>query len=65
MTQSNDSDSVSLTLSVQELDRIHHLTVGLDSKDLITISQSQASGIGTATKVKYITEVDVTDYETW
>jgi hypothetical protein len=72
MTQSNDSDSISMRLSVKEIVKLYELVKlsELTENNSVKIEQRNGSGIGTSTVVHLTTlqapsSVDITSYEQW
>lgn len=64
MTQSNDSDSISLRLSVKEIVKLYNIVQFMEETVSVQIEQKNGSGIGTATII-HIPPIDVTDYSSW
>lgn len=64
MTQSNDSDSITMRLSVMEIVKLYDLVQYLKPDQSVKIEQTNGSGIGTTTII-HLPPVDLTSYENW
>ena len=64
MTKSNDSDSITMRLSVKEIVALYNLVCSLDESVSVKIEQTKGSGIGMSTQI-HLPPINLTDYESW
>lgn len=64
MTQSNDSDSITMRLSVMEIVKLYDLVQYLKPDQSVKIEQNNGSGIGNTTII-HLPPVDLTSYDNW